>query len=594
MNNQMGKRKKVKKTKNNNEQNPETGKAQLENPAELPAAQQNAILMDQDKTKFMAGMSHEIRTSLNVIIGFSEVLAEQKMTDEQEEYVNIIKQSSENLLKLINDIFDITKIEAGKFYAEIVDYPMLKLLERLQVFIRPIAMKKQLAFEVIRRTKLPSVIRTDPVRLRQCLTNLISNAVKFTEQGHVHIKVSMEDVDDNGSAKPYIRFDIEDTGIGIEREKQKSIFGALSQTDGSITRRFGGTGLGLAITKQLAGLLGGNVSLVSEPGKGSVFTLRIPAGVDIKSLPNLKEDDFISEQIQKQMYESNENQKFSGLVLVAEDSQTNQLLIKLLLEQLGLQVVIAQNGEEAVDKALAGDFNLIFMNIQMPRMNGYEATRKLREKQVKIPIIALTAHAMKGDREKCLDVGCDSYLTKPIERKKLLQTLRKYLPAKSDEIKNSIDSMTSQVDELRELCRDETLIENQSEQNEQTSRHEDVINWNELIDICSKEDIARQVVDAFLKDAPRCMESIKEAVKDDNPKYLRMYAHSLKGAATQISAAPLSKIAHELENAGREKNMQQAKRLFEDIQKEFERVVTFLLQPDWIQNAKQNSNKQNN
>ena len=175
-----------------------------------------------------------------------------------------------------------------------------------------------------------------------------------------------------------------------------------------------------------------------------------------------------------------------------------------------------------------------------------------------------------------------------------MQTLRKYLPAKSDEIKNSIDSMTSQVDELRELCRDETLIENQSEQNEQTSRHEDVINWNELIDICSKEDIARQVVDAFLKDAPRCMESIKEAVKDDNPKYLRMYAHSLKGAAAQISAAPLSKIAHELENAGREKNMQQAKRLFEDIQKEFERVVTFLLQPDWIQNAKQNSNKQNN
>ena len=432
MNNQMGKRKKVKKTKNNNEQNPETGKAQLENPAELPAAQQNAILMDQDKTKFMAGMSHEIRTSLNVIIGFSEVLAEQKMTDEQEEYVNIIKQSSENLLKLINDIFDITKIEAGKFYAEIVDYPMLKLLERLQVFIRPIAMKKQLAFEVIRRTKLPSVIRTDPVRLRQCLTNLISNAVKFTEQGHIHIKVSMEDVDDNGSAKPYIRFDIEDTGIGIEREKQKSIFKALSQTDGSTTRRFGGTGLGLAITKQLAGLLGGNVSLVSEPGKGSVFTLRIPAGVDIKSLPNLKEDDFISEQIQKQMYESNENQKFSGSVLVAEDSQTNQLLIKLLLEQLGLQVVIAQNGEEAVDKALAGDFNLIFMNIQMPRMNGYEATRKLREKQVKIPIIALTAHVMKGDREKCLDAGCDNYLTKPIDKKQLSQILHSYLPLKND------------------------------------------------------------------------------------------------------------------------------------------------------------------
>jgi PAS domain S-box-containing protein len=401
-----------------------------------------AFTADQAKSEFLANMSHEIRTPMNAIIGFSEVLAEEQLTDEQKHHVNIIRESGENLLKLINDILDFSKIEAGKLDIEIVDYPLEHLLAVLDSLMRPAAVKKELAFEVLQCTELPARIHTDPVRLRQCLTNLINNAIKFTEKGHIYVNISLQEVNDKGHPGPYIRFDVEDTGIGIPADKQELIFEEFMQIDGSSTRGYNGTGLGLPITKQLAHLLGGELSLTSEEGKGSVFSIIIPAGVDAKSQPLFNKYDFVNELNQQpETPEVMEQVKSSGRVLVAEDSPTNQTLVKLLLEKMGLQVTIADDGKEAVDKALSQPFDLIFMDIQMPNMNGHEATKSLRNNGITTPIVAVTAYAMKGDMEKCISAGCNDYLAKPINRKALLEVIRKYLPSEREALSEKIDSV---------------------------------------------------------------------------------------------------------------------------------------------------------
>jgi signal transduction histidine kinase/CBS domain-containing protein len=337
-----------------------------------------AMVANAAKSEFLANMSHEIRTPMNAIIGFGEVLAEEKLTDQQKHHLDIIQASAENLLHLVNDILDFSKIEAGKLNIEITDCSLEELLALIESLMQPKVMEKGLAFEVLQCSRLPVQIRTDSVRLRQCLINLINNAVKFTEKGHVHVDVSLQQAQD----KPYIRFDVEDTGIGIPAEKQEEMFESFIQADGGTTRKYGGTGLGLAITKQLAHLLGGELSLTSEVGKGSVFSLTIPAGVDVKSQPLFNKYDSVSKLSREP--DASEQVKFSGRVLIAEDSISSQMLIKLLLEKMGLQVTTAQDGKEAVSKALSQPFDLIFMDIQMPNMNGYDATKALRKKAVTI------------------------------------------------------------------------------------------------------------------------------------------------------------------------------------------------------------------
>jgi CheY-like chemotaxis protein len=295
-----------------------------------------------------------------------------------------------------------------------------ELVNSVEAMMSTMATEKGLKFKVIRTGTSPQQIQTDSTRLRQCLINLINNAIKFTEDGHVYLNVSQLEEDDG---KMLIRFDIEDTGIGIPSDKQETIFDSFSQADSSTNRKFGGTGLGLTITKQLAGLLGGELSVSSEVGKGSVFTLTIPTGINAKQqLPDRCGDADL------QGIEANiEEVRFSGHVLVAEDSPTNQILIRLLLEKLGFDVTIVENGKIAVGKALAQQYDLILMDMQMPSMNGYEATGMLKEKGITTPIIALTANAMKGDEKKCIEAGCDDYLSKPLDRNKLTTKIHKLL-----------------------------------------------------------------------------------------------------------------------------------------------------------------------
>jgi len=398
----------------------------------LDKARQESIQLMKDakaaneaKSEFLANMSHEIRTPMNAVIGFCDLLMEEGLNDTQIRYNEMIRAGGNNLLELINDILDFSKIEAGQLDIEIIDCSLGDILNSVGSLTKAKAVRKGLKFEIAESNGLPAQIRTDPTRLQQCLINLVGNAVKFTDQGHVFVNVSLHEHED----KPAIRFDIEDTGIGIAADKQSVIFESFSQADGSYTRRYGGTGLGLTITKQLAGLLGGELTLTSQEGKGSVFSLTIPAGVDVVKQPLLDRQN-IGGMLESE-HDKSAHDKFSGHVLVAEDVKTNQMVIRIMLENIGLEVTIAGDGKEAVQYAQEKSFDLIFMDIHMSGMSGYDTTKAIRKEGITTPIVALTANAIKGDDEKCLKAGCDDYMSKPIDQARLSEILQKYLPVEA-------------------------------------------------------------------------------------------------------------------------------------------------------------------
>lgn len=384
----------------------------------------SAVSANQAKSNFLASMSHEIRTPMNAILGFVDLLAQEPLSEEQMNYVKVIQNSACNLLSLLNDIIDFSKIEAGKMKVEIADCHLSGLLEDLDSMMRPQASRKNLDFQILQCQELPEKIRTDGLRLRQCLLNLLTNAVKFTEKGHVYLNVSK--LDEHGQS--WIQFAVEDTGIGISPEHHSSIFDAYVQVGNRPSRAAKGAGLGLAITRNLVHMLGGRLQLTSTPGVGSVFTLSLPLVPSPQANPLWNKYDAACLSTTTAAAEDN---LLTGHVLVVEDNPSNQILISMLLKKMGLEVTLANDGLEGVQEARRQKYDVILMDMQMPRMNGYDATQTLRSEGCMTPIIAVTANAMKGDEEKCLQAGCDAYLSKPIDRKKLAQILRRYLGTSS-------------------------------------------------------------------------------------------------------------------------------------------------------------------
>ena len=536
---------------------------------------QEATLANQAKSEFLANMSHEIRTPMNSILGFSEILAQEELSDEQRDYINTIRSSGNSLLAIINDILDFSKIEAGNMDVELIECSLEDILGNVGSLLCPKVTEESLDFQILHRTALPAIIRTDPTRMGQCLINLAGNAIKFTESGHVHIIVSLQGTD----TSPFIRFDVEDTGIGIPEDKLNAIFQSFTQADGSTTRNFGGTGLGLTITKQLAELMGGNVSVKSKPGTGSVFTLIIPAGVDVNAQPQLGEEhmkDYIeqSKPISAATY--------CGRVLIVEDALANQKLIMALLRKVGLEPVLTENGQQAVEAATGESFDLIFMDMQMPVMNGYEATEALRHKGNTAPIVALTANVMKGDEEKCLAAGCNGYLSKPVSRDKLHEVLAKYLSS------SLVESATTAQNESDPSPQDASTTKTNPTPADTTKP---IIDWQALTKVCDDDEIITEIADAICEDTPRSMEKIMAAIREKDFANLTLYAHRIKGTTATIGAQTVAEITAQLEQAGKQEYLETAESLIKQVQAEVDSLLSFLAEPDWLQKTKEQSDK---
>ena len=391
--------------------------------AELKKAKEAAEVASETKSAFLANMSHEIRTPLGAILGFSELIMTQEMSSsERVNSFEVIKRNGRLLSNIINDILDLSKVEAGKLEMDKVDVPFTEVLTEIGTLLNLEAVEKGIKLTVTSEGMLPSFIRTDPLRLRQILLNIIGNAIKFTSRGSVDVKVKLVAGPDSGAKLAFI---IQDTGEGISPEQAAKLFAPFTQADPSTTRRFGGTGLGLILSKKLATNLGGDVVLSqSTPGEGSTFVVTIDPGETEKVLFRSSDSSSPPQIIKMPIIERPDLGQMK--VLVVDDSSDNQALIKKLLRLAGATVETADNGREGMEKALRGNYNLILMDLQMPEMDGYEATKALRDRGYKKPIIALTAHAMKEERRRCLQNGFNDHLTKPIDRDSLLHALAHY------------------------------------------------------------------------------------------------------------------------------------------------------------------------
>lgn len=385
----------------------------------LTIAKQKAEEATLAKSNFLSNMSHEIRTPMNAVIGMTHVLLEENPREDQREHLETVMFSAENLLVIINDILDYSKMEAGRMVIERTNFDIKDVINNIYKTLSPKAKTKRLIFQLDMGENVPRYLLGDPTRLAQVLINLLNNAIKFTEEGKIMLTIRQKGKSKNGEAR--IHFEVRDTGIGIPKEKHKSIFESFSQADEHTTRVFGGTGLGLAITKRLVELQGGFIKLQSEPGKGAIFSFDL-------SYP-------IGEALQEAVVETKNVLKEKGIegvkrILIVEDNVFNVKVVKRILKFWDMEIDIAVDGFEALDKIRQKDYNIVLMDLQMPRMDGYEATATIRSweenKYQSLPIIALSASALADFRQRAFDVGMNDFLTKPFKPKDLYQTIERH------------------------------------------------------------------------------------------------------------------------------------------------------------------------
>lgn len=381
--------------------------------AELEVARATAVAASQAKSDFLAKMSHEIRTPMHGILGMVDLLKESNLADDQRERVEIVRRSGEALLDVVNDVLDFSKIQSGRLELESISFSPVEVVEDTVHLFVPKAHGCGLSLTAEVAADVPRTVLGDPTRLRQMLGNLVGNAVKFTERGSIVVRMLR-------AGPGRLAIEVQDTGIGISIEAQRRIFDPFSQADDSTTRRYGGTGLGLAITSQIARMMGGTLAVDSEPGKGSTFRLELPM------------EEVAAADLQPSAGGADSVQTFDARVLLVEDNQVNQLLANALLTKLGCTTRIAANGYDAVALYGEGGFDLVFMDCHMPGMDGYQATATIRLMESRsgaprIPIVALTANVMKGERERCLDAGMDDYVPKPFGMRDIADVLSRWL-----------------------------------------------------------------------------------------------------------------------------------------------------------------------